>query len=411
MALSTLRRALSEPNCRIFFGGSLLAWTGMWMQRVAVGWIAWELTGSTFWIGVVAFADLFPAVVISPIAGAMADRVDRLKLTIATQLAAIAQAIVLGTLAAAGLLTVEILVVLELALGTAQSFAQPARQSMIPALVPRDLLASAVALNSLTFNLARVIGPAVAGVLIVAIGPVPTVIANALAYTFATASLLLLTLDPRERIGHAPTRSLWAETLEGFQYAARHPGIGPLFLYAGTLGLLVRPFQELLPGYADQVFGRGADGLALLTGAIGAGALLMGLITAGRGRLAGLARQAVLAGGALIVSVLAFVATRDFTIALVACLAAGAAMTVHGVSVQTLVQAGSEGHVRGRMMALWGLIVRACPAVGAVIFGTIAEWTGLRLPTAVAGALALVVFAWGLSRTARIAAALEKERG
>jgi predicted MFS family arabinose efflux permease len=119
----------------------------------------------------------------------------------------------------------------------------------------------------------------------------------------------------------------------------------------------------------------------------------------------------VLAGGALIVSVLAFVATRNFEIALAACLAAGAAMTVHGVSVQTLVQAGSEGHVRGRMMALWGLIVRACPAVGAVLFGTIAEWTGLRLPTAAAGALALGVFAWGMARTQRIAAALEKERG
>jgi MFS family permease len=410
MALKTLRRALAEPNCRIFFGGSLLAWTGMWMQRVAVGWLAWELTGSTFWIGVVAFADLFPAVVISPIAGAMADRVDRLRLTIATQLAAIAQAIVLGVFAAANLLTVELLVVLELCLGVAQSFAQPARQSMIPALVPRDLLASAVALNSLTFNLARVVGPAVAGVLIVAIGPVPTVIANALAYTFATASLLLLRLDQRERVGHAPTRSLWAETLEGFQYAARHPGIGPLFLYAGILGVLVRPFQELLPGYADQIFGRGADGLALLTGAIGAGALGMGLLAAGRSRITGLTRQAVLAGGALIACVLAFVATRSFEVALLACIAAGGAMMVHGVAVQTLVQSGAEGHVRGRMMALWGLIVRACPAVGAVVFGTIAEWTGLRLPTAVAGVIALLVFAWGLSRMRRIADALEKER-
>lgn len=409
MALKTLRRALAEPNCRIFFGGSLLAWTGMWMQRVAVGWIAWELTGSTFWIGVVAFADLFPAVIISPIAGAMADRVDRLRLTIATQLAAIAQAIVLALLAASHVLTVELLVVLELFLGVAQSFAQPARQAMIPALVPRELLPSAVALNSLTFNLARVIGPAVAGLLIVAIGPIPTVIANALAYTVATASLLLLQLDPAERLGHAPSRSLWAETLEGFGYAARHPGIGPLFLYAGTLGILVRPFQELLPGYADQIFGRGADGLALLTGAIGAGALVVGLALAGRGRLSGLTRQAIWAGGGLIACVLAFAATDRFELALLACFAAGAAMVVHGVSIQTLVQSGAEGHVRGRMMALWGLIVRACPAVGAVVLGTVAEWTGLRTPTIVACLAATAAFAWGLARLRRIAAAMEKE--
>jgi predicted MFS family arabinose efflux permease len=409
MALDTLRRTLSEPNCRIFYGGSLLAWTGMWMQRVAVGWIAWELTGSTFWIGVVAFADLFPAVVVSPIAGAMADRVDRLKLTIATQLAAIAQAIVLGTLAAAGLLNIWLLVALELALGTAQSFAQPARQSMIPALVPRALLASAVALNSLTFNLARVIGPAVAGVLIVAIGPVPTVIANALAYTAATASLLLLRLDPRERVGHAPTRSLWAETAEGFRYAAKHPGIGRLFLYAGLLGVLVRPFQELLPGFADQAFGRGADGLALLTGAVGAGALAMGLLGAGRAELAGLSRQAIAGGAAMVMCVLGFALTESFALALAACVAAGAAMVSHGVAVQTLVQSGAEGHVRGRMMALWGLIVRACPAVGAVILGTVAEWTGLRLPTIVGCIVAIAVAAWGATQLSVIAAALEKE--
>jgi MFS family permease len=411
VAFHTLRAALAEPNCRIFYGGSLLAWTGMWMQRVAVGWIAWELTRSTFWLGAVAFADLFPAVIISPIAGALADRTDRLRLTIATQLAAIAQAIVLGAFAAADALSIELLLVLELCLGVAQAFAQPARQSMVPALVPRHLLPSAVALNSLTFNVARVLGPAVAGAAIVAVGPVPTVIANALAYTIATASLLLLRLDPADRLGHAPTHSILADTLEGFSYAAKHPGIGPLLLYAATLGFLVRPFQDLLPAFADQVFSRGAEGLAMLTGAIGLGALLIGIAMAGRGTLSGLSRLGVLAGGGLALCCLAFVATRRFEVGLLACLAAGACFSVHGVSIQTLVQSGAESHVRGRMMALWGLIVRACPAVGAVALGAIGEVTGLRLPTAVAAVLGLGACAIAYSRLPKIIAVMEDGRG
>lgn len=410
MSLSTVRRSLAEPNCRIYFTGSLLAWTGMWMQRVAVGWIAWELTQSTFWIGLVAFADLVPAIVISPLAGAYADRADRLRMTVGTQLANIAQAMLLAILAAAGVLNIHVLVFLSLLQGMTGAFAQPARQAMVPALVPRELLASAVALNSLTFNLARVLGPGVAGPLIVVIGPVPTVLANAFACTFATATLLLLKIDPAERVGHAPTRSLWAETLEGFIYAWRHPGIGPLFLYAGLLGVLVRPFQEMLPAYADQVFGRGADGLAWLTGTVGLGALIMGLGVAGQAQVHGLSRRAITSGAAMTVAVLGFAATSNFLLGLLACLAAGAAMTVHGISAQTLAQYGAEGHVRGRMMALWGLIVRAGPALGAVLLGLIGEWTGLPLPTAGFCVIALAVVVWGFTRVKAMQAALEQER-
>lgn len=409
MSLKTVQRSLAVPNCRIYFGGSLLAWTGMWMQRVAVGWLAWELTESTFWIGIVAFADLVPAIVISPLAGAIADRADRLRLTVGTQLANIAQAMLLAILAAAHLLSIHVLVFLALLQGISGAFAQPARQSMVPSLVPRELLPSAVALNSLTFNLARVMGPGVAGPLIVVIGPVPTVVANALACTFATATLLLLKIDPAERIGHAPSRSLWAETLEGFTYAARHRGIGPLFLYAALLGVLVRPFQEMLPAYADQVFGRGADGLAWLTGTVGFGALVMGLFVAGQGHVQGLSRRAIASGAAMTVAVLGFAATSNFVLGLVACLAAGAAMTVHGISAQTLAQYGAESHVRGRMMALWGLIVRAGPALGAVLLGVIGEWTGLPLPTAAFCIIALAVVAWGFSRLKAMQDALEKE--
>lgn len=409
MSLKTVQRSLAVPNCRIYFGGSLLAWTGMWMQRVAVGWLAWELTESTFWIGIVAFADLVPAIVISPLAGAIADRADRLRLTVGTQLANIAQAMLLAILAAAHLLSIHVLVFLALLQGISGAFAQPARQSMVPSLVPRELLPSAVALNSLTFNLARVMGPGVAGPLIVVIGPVPTVVANALACTFATATLLLLKIDPAERIGHAPSRSLWAETLEGFTYAARHRGIGPLFLYAALLGVLVRPFQEMLPAYADQVFGRGADGLAWLTGTVGFGALVMGLFVAGQGHVRGLSRRAVVSGAAMTIAVLGFAATSNFMFGLVACLAAGAAMTVHGISAQTLAQYGAESHVRGRMMALWGLIVRAGPALGAVLLGVIGEWTGLPLPTAAFCIIALAVVAWGFSRLKAMQDALEKE--
>jgi MFS family permease len=405
--LSTLTRALSHRNARIFFGASLTAWTGLWMHRIAVSWLAWELTGSAFWVGMVAFCDLAPAVVVSPIAGAIADRADRLRLTMLSQAAIGLNAALIALLVALGWMDIWLLLVLEVVGGVAASFAQPARQSLMPGLVPRADLPAAVALNSLTFNVARFIGPALAGPIIAVAGVWPAIALNAFAYLVATLTTPMLRVEAAARRGHAATASLMGETLDGIRYAARHPGLGPILIFAAVSALLLRGVQEILPPFVDRAFGRGAESLAVLTAAFGVGALISGLLVAARGRLEGTTRLAILGVLALALSTAGFAATGWFPFGVLCAALMGAAGSVHGISVQMLAQNASDHAMRGRVLSLWGLITRAFPALGALILGAAGEVWGLALPTLTAVALSLLVVAWGLTRMGRIAAALE----
>lgn len=406
-SLGTLSRALSHRNARIFFGASLAAWTGLWMHRIAVSWLAWELTGSAFWVGLVAFCDLAPAVVVSPIAGAVADRADRLRLTMWSQAAIGLNAALIASLVAADMMGIYLLLVLEVVGGIAASFAQPARQSLMPGLVPRADLPAAVALNSLTFNVARFIGPALAGPLIAVAGVWPAIAANAFAYLIATATTPMLRVEAAARRGHAATASLLGETLEGIRYAARHPGLGPILTFAAVAAVLLRGVQEILPPFVERAYGLGAEALAVLTAAFGVGALISGLAVAARGRMAGTTRLAVLGVAALGLATAGFAATGWFPFGVLCAALMGAAGSVHGISVQTLAQNSSDPSMRGRVLSLWGLITRACPALGALILGGLGEIFGLRWPTLVAVALSLLAVAWGLARLNRMAPALE----
>lgn len=406
-SLSTLTRALSHRNAKIFFGASLTAWTGLWMHRIAVSWLAWELTGSALWVGVVAFCDLAPAVVVSPFAGAVADRSDRLRMTMLSQAAIGLNGALIATLVAGGWMTIGILLVLEVVGGIAASFAQPARQSLMPGLVPRADLPAAVALNSLTFNVARFIGPALAGPLIAVAGVWPAIAANAFAYFIATATTPMLRVEAAHRRGHAATASLFGEMMDGLRYAARHPGLGPILAFAAVAAVLLRGVQEILPPFVERIFGLGAEALAVLTAAFGVGALVSGLVVASRGRLEGTTRLAVLGVLALGLATAGFVATGWFAFGVACAMLMGAAGSVHGISCQTLAQSASDPAMRGRVLSLWGLITRACPALGALILGAAGEVFGLRWPTLVAVVLSLLAVAWGMARLSKMAAALE----
>jgi predicted MFS family arabinose efflux permease len=279
--------------------------------------------------------------------------------------------------------------------------------SLIPALVGRENLPAAVAANSLLFNTARFIGPGIAGFVIAAWGVAPAILCNAIGQGFATLSMPWLRIDPAQRRGHAVTSSLLAETLEGFRYAARHPGLGPIVAFSALSSILLRGVQEILPPYVERLFGRGAESMAMLTASFAVGALIAGLMVASRGRLGGTTRIAVLAILAQAIATIGFVSTGHFGFALFCGAAIGASASAHGISVQVLAQTAAAPAMRGRVMSLWALISRACPALGALVLGLAGEAMGLRLPTLACAALALLVFAWGLSRRDRIARALE----
>jgi predicted MFS family arabinose efflux permease len=277
----------------------------------------------------------------------------------------------------------------------------------MPGLVPRADLPAAVAANSLTFNVARFLGPGLAGPMIAVGGVVPAILCNALAYALCVATLPMLRPDPAHRRGHAPEASLLAETIGGLRYAASHPGIGPLLAFAGVTAVLLRGVQEVLPPYVERLFGQGAGGLALLTAAIGVGALVGGLWVAGRGRLQGSTRLAVVGVALQSAAAAAFVATGSFAFAVLCGAFYGATAAIHGISVQTLCQSAALTSMRGRVLSLWGLITRACPALGALIIGLTGEIFGMRGPTFLLALLAFLVAAWAVTRMRRWARHLE----
>lgn len=406
-SLSAIGGVLAQRNARIFYAGSVTCWTGSWMQRVATDWLAWELTHSVLWVSVIAFCNLAPSVVISPFAGAVADRIDRVRLTVASQFVAAGQAVILVALILTGTIRVEFIAVLSACNGMAETFAQPARQCLIPGLVPRTYLPGAVALNSLTYNIARFIGPALSGPMIAAWGVVPPIACNCLAFLFASLTMHLLRLDPAIRVGHRSTHSVWHDAVEGVRYVARHRGIGPILLFAAAVGMMVRSVPEMLPPYVGDLFGRDARGLATLASTMGLAALVGGTVVAIRGRLGGLTRIAVGAGLVMALATACFVATHQFAIG-VGCIAVmGAATTMHGISIQTLLQHSASPAMVGRVLSLWGLITRAAPAMGALAYGASSELLGLQLPVLIGCSLCVLAWLRAKARLPRMAPVLE----
>ena len=404
-----IRRTLEHRNYRIYAAGNSVSLIGTWIQRIAVGWLTWQLTESGAWLGVVAFADLFPSVLIGPFGGAIADRISRLRIIAIAQTLAMIQAFALFALTASGLITIEILTALVLAQGIVVAFNQPARLALVPSLVPRADLATAVAINAIIFNLARFIGPAVAGLLIVTSGVAAAFAANTISFLAFLVALSQMKLDwaRPEAAGLGARRSLFGDVADGLSYTARHPGIGPMLALLTVLSICVRPFVELLPGFIADVFGRGAEGLAILSSTMGVAAVISGLWLAQRGTTHGLATLVIAAVLGFAGAILGFVATDLFWVALPCVAIAGICMVIGGVGAQTLLQLSVDGAMRGRVMSLYGIIFRGGPAAGALIMGVISEATGLRWPLAAGVLITALVWAWTWRRRATITAALE----
>ncbi len=406
---AAIRGAFSNRNYAIYTTGNAISLIGFWVQRLAVGWLAWQLTKSSFWLGAVAFADLFPVVIIGPFAGVLADHMDRRRVLLICLVISTLQALSLFALVATDLITIEILFVLTLIFGITVGFQQPARLSLIPALVRPENLTSAVALNSVIFNTARFIGPAIAGLIISSLGVAPGFLFNALTYLVMIAAVLQLRLP--QGTGLRPrTGSLLAEIQEGITYVARHPAIGPIMLLMIATVLTTRPILEFLPGFADAVFARGAEGLAALTSVVGLGAIVGGVWLAQRDTMAGLTTVAIVSSAVSGLTLAIFAMAGWFYLAIVILVIFGTSVSTAGISVQTLIQSSVDDHVRGRVLSFWGLTFRGGPAIGALVIGGAAEVFGLRLPFAVAGILCFVAAVLMFKRRKRIAEAFAGTR-
>jgi predicted MFS family arabinose efflux permease len=350
-------------------------------------------------------AEFLPVLFLAPLAGVMADRKDRVGIIRITQLLGCAQATLLATLVGTDLITIHLLFALVLLLGINQGIAQPARLALIPTLVDREALPSALAINSIVFNAARFIGPAIAGVLIARVSIAAAFAANAVTYLAFQISLANLRDIPPLPV-RAAQNALKASA-EAFAYASRHPGIAPMLLLFAVTTIGTRGFIELFPGFADHVFNRGPEGLAMLTSTVGLGAIFGGAWMLIRSQISGLTTIVLANTLVMSLAIVAFTATDVFTLALPCVFVAGTAMVITGIGAQTLIQASVDRSMSGRVMALYGMIFRAGPALGAVVMGTASEHFGLRLPLAVGALVSIACWMATLNRRKAIVASLE----
>lgn len=392
-----LSGALGSRNYRSFITGNTLALIGNWTQRAGGGWVGWELTHSPGWLGLLAFADLFPVLVLGPLAGAIADRHNRLTQVRVCQGLAMCQSLLMAGFSLFGLLDIWLLLALAFSLGVIQSFDQPARLALVGSLVERRDMASAVAINSIAFNLARFLGPVLAGLAIATIGV-------SFAFTFTAlgflASVILLRRvrivddDMPAPSGNGFLSDLWA----GLRYTLGHRGLIIALALLTAINAGVRPILELLPAFASQIFTSDASGFAGLGAAIGAGATLGGILMAFRRKGLTLITVALASSAGIVACTLWFSLAGPYWVGVAAIFMLGVFLAASGISMQSLVQLSAEPAMRGRVLSIYGLLFRACPALGGLALGYAAEHFGLRMPTIAAALVVAVVTLWAFLR-------------
>jgi MFS family permease len=397
VTLPATLRALRYRNFQLFFGGQMISLIGTWMQNVAQAWLVYRLTGSSILLGLVSFSGQIPVFLMSPVGGIVADRLPRRRVVIATQTASMVLAMALAVLTLTGIVQVWHIFVLSALLGMVNAFDIPARQSFFVEMVGREDLINAIALNSSMFNASRVIGPAVAGILVAGIGEGWCFFANAASYVAVIGGLLLMSVNAHKpaRNGSSPLK----DAIEGFRFVITHPPVHHLMILLGVVSLTGMPFAVLMPIFADQILHGGARGLGILMGASGVGALAGALLLASRQTVAGLGRWVAISAAAFGVSLMALAISRAFWLSCVLLLPVGFTMMVEMGSSNTLIQSMSPDHLRGRVMSVYSMMFMGMAPVGAVLSGVTAERWGA--PATVAGGgivcmVAGVVFGWRL---------------
>jgi MFS family permease len=353
------------------------------MQSVAQSWLIYRMTGSSFWLGMIGFSSQLPVLLLAPIGGALADRTRRHRIILATQSSSMGLAFALAGLTLGGLVRPYHVFVLGALLGVVNAFDIPARQSFLVEMVGREDLGNAIALNSSMFNSARLVGPAVAGVLVGWIGEGYCFLANAVSFIAVIAGLLAMRLPPWS----PPPRG--ASTLhgivEGFRFVGRTPPIRAVLLLLGLVSLLGMPYVVLMPVFADSILHGGPKALGLLMGSTGAGAIVGALRVAARRELRGLGRWVATGAIAFGVSLVLFSQSHWLPLSMALLVPAGFAMMVQMSGTNTLVQSMVPDALRGRVMAVYSMMFMGMAPLGALYAGTMATRIGARATVLCAG--------------------------
>lgn len=384
-------RALRHRNFQLFFSGQLISLIGTWMQSVAQSWLVYRLTGSALLLGTVGFASQIPVFLFAPIGGITADRFNRQRIVIGTQTAAMILAFILAVLTLAHRVQVWHVFVLAALLGIVNAFDIPGRQSFLVDMVGKEDLMNAIALNSSMFNGARVIGPAIAGILVAKIGEGWCFFANGVSYIAVIIGLLLMRV-------HSPARATGASPLEhmmeGFRFVNRTAPIRALLLLLGIVSLVGMPYVVLMPIFADKILHGGARGLGILMGATGVGALFGALTLAFREGVKGLGRWVAWCCAGFGVSLIVFAISHHFWLSVILLLPVGYTMMLQMACSNTLIQVMVPDELRGRVMAVYSMMFMGMAPIGALLGGAVAEHLGAPLAVGIGGLASLLGAVW-----------------
>ena len=390
--------ALAIPNYRRYVAGQSVSLCGTWMQMAAQSWLVLTLSHSATTLGVIVALQTLPVLLLGPYGGVIADRVDKRRLMVALQVAMGLQALILGLLTITGSVRLWEVGVLAVLLGLNNAFESPARQSFMLELVGEESLRNAISLNSVMVNVARIVGPALAGVLIALIGEGICFLANAASFVAVVASLV--TLDRAAITPSAPSGSAPGQLREGLRYVRRTPELALPLMMMALAGALAYEFQVTLPVMASQGLHVGASGFGFMTSAMGVGAVIGGLFVAARGRT-GLP-PLVLAACAFGVLLLAAGLAPNLAVELFAlALAGGASISFMSISNSTL-QLAAAPNMRGRVMSLWFVAFQGSTPIGGPIVGWVMAQAGARAGLGLGGVTCLLVALLGVLALRRL---------
>ena len=392
--LPTALRALRYYNFRLYFIGQATSLIGTWMQRIAVSWLVYNLTHSAFMLGLVAFAGQIPVLLLSPYAGAYVDRHSRYKTLLFMQVASMIQAGLLAMVVWRGNYDVTIIILLSILLGCINAFDTPSRQSFMIVLVEnKEDLPNGIALNSSMVTLARLLGPAVAGILLSSYGEDVCFLINFLSFIAVIISLLLMKIKMPLRPKN--TEPIWVGLREGYRYIKRDVGLRSVVLLTAAMSLLVMPYTTLLPIYAASVFKGDVTTFSWLNSISGLGALLGAVYMATR--KPGSKYIRIIAYAALIFSVglILFSYTKNLTLALIFLMVAEAGLLTEISASNTYVQTHVDEHMRGRVISYYVMAFLGMQPIGGLLIGSLAHFTNAPftvMAEGVCGVTAVLLF-------------------
>ena len=400
-------RALRHRNFRLFFGGQTISLIGSWMTRVATSWLVYRLTGSALLLGTVSFAGQIPTFIFAPFAGVWIDRLDRRQVLVWTQTLAMAQSFALAALTFTGYISINWILGLSILQGIINAFDMPGRQSFMVQMVgDRADLGNAIAINSSMVNVARLIGPSLAGLLIAATSEAWCFLIDGISYIAVIASLLMMQLDVPEV--RRVVKSTLAELVEGWTYVAESVPIRTILLLFAAVSLMGMPFVVLMPVFAAKVLNGGPHTLGFLMGAMGVGALVSALSLAARKSVRGLIRMIPMAAGVFGIGLIGFGLSHVFWLSMITVMVAGGGMMQGMAASNTIIQTLVTEDKRGRVMSYYTMAFVGMAPFGSLLAGTMAHaiptarlWiaggpllTGAQWTVIINGAVVLVGAAW-----------------